>query len=186
MDSGDYLERVNSGENITVNDVYLSGDYEALVDIFNNATVSGGRLDVDPDYANDVMYDDDFSPIEGLENTISTVLDNQYDDGYQKADKKMKELNNRFSWREVRDRALDRAGKSDTKVKLSEAGMGLGLLGIGGGIGLESVHLIGGGVALEVLSLNRNATWQGMEDRELAEAAEGLNKGYAGHDINIR
>lgn len=186
MDSGDYLERVDAGETVTVTDIYLSGDYEALVDIFNNATASGGSLHVDSDYANEVMYDDDFDPLEGLENAVSTVLEGQYDEGHQKADKKMNELNNRYSWREVRNRALDRAEKSGKKVKASDAGIGLGLLGIGAGIAIENPHLIGGGVALDIISLNRNATWQGMEDRELAEAAEGLNKGYTGHEINIR
>lgn len=185
MDSGDYLEKVDNGETVTVNDVYMSGDYEALVDMFENATVSGGQLEVDPNYANDVMYTDDFDPLEGVENLVSTVLENQYDQGYQKADKKMQELNNRLSWDKVRDRALDRANKSDLKVKASDAGIGLSMLGFGAGAGTGSVHLMGGSAALGVLSANRNATWQGMEDRELKEAAEGLNKGYAGHEIDI-
>lgn len=186
MNSGDYLERVDGGETVRVNDLYLSGDYEALVDIFENSTVTGGTLEVDSSYANDVMYDDEFDPVEKVEDGVANLLENQYEEGFNKANDKMKELNNRLSWNDVRDRALDKANKNEKKVKAATAGMGLGAVGIAGGIGLENVHLLGGGAALEVISGNRSATWQGMRERELREAAKGLNQGYANHEINIR
>ncbi len=186
MESGDYLERVDAGETVTVNDVYMSGDYEALVDLFENSTVSGGKMRVDPDYADDVMYNDDFDPVEGLENTVSTLLDHKYQNGYDEADEDFSKMNRKLSWTDIRDRALDRAEKSGKKVKAADGGMALGAAGVAGGIGLESLPPLLGGALLAAVSANRNATWQGMEDRELKEAAEGLNKGYTGHEIEIR
>jgi len=184
MESGDYLEKVDNGETVTVNEIYMSGDYEALVDIFGNSTVSGGSINVNPSYANEVMYNDEFDPLEKIENAVSTVLDHKYENGYNKADDDFRELNNRLSWTDVRDRALDRSDKSSKKVKAADAGMGLSAIGIAGGIGLESLPPLLGGALLGAISMERSATWQGMEDRELKEAAEGLNKAYAGHEIN--
>lgn len=179
MSLDNYLEKVDRGENVLVQDMYQNGDYQAIVDLLEYGSVNGSNIEVDRDDANDII---DRGPLnnakETLENVVSTALEEPYDSGFEKGERAAQSISNT-------DRLADKAQKKESKVKATEAGMAAGSVGALAGLGTGSVHLTGGSAFLGLLSGIFNSKYQGMRDAEMEKAAEGLEMAYGGHEVNI-
>ena len=175
-----YLERVDSGENILVQDMYRSQDYQEIVDLLEEGQINGAYIEIDRDTANDIMDRKALTNAkETLESVVSTVLETPYDEGFEKGDRAVRGVSNS-------ERIADKAQKKESKVKATEAGMGAGAVGTITGANLGSVHLTGGSAFLGVISGIFNSKYQGMRDAEMEQAAEGLESAYGGHQLRIR
>lgn len=174
-----YLERVDNGENILVQDMYQNDDYQAIVDLLEYGNVNGANIEVDRDDANNIIDNGTLNNAkETLENVVSTTLEEPYDNGYEKGERAADNINSA-------DRLADKARKKKSKVKATEAGMGAGAVGTLLGLETGSVRLTVGGASLGVISGIFNSKYQGMRDSEMEKAAEGLEQAYGGHQLDI-
>lgn len=188
----DYLERVDRGEKITVSQMLKEGADEEIVELLDNGKVNGAQIEVSRSYANKVMYDKDLkdrlnTASELIAEGFSSIprMDNLYEQGFEKSERKMEEIENKYSGSSKRNLIERQASNAETKMKASE---GLLAGGIGGFI---ASNQLGSqlGMALSAasggLSAYGTAKMKGEKDRKVEEAAKGLEKAYGGYQVNI-
>jgi len=186
MDLDGYLERVDNGDFIRYGQI-ADNDPEGAVELLEHASInhSTNRVEVDSAYATNEIYGDSSNPLEPLENLVSTVLDSQYEAGFQKADQKMREINARYNDDDARDLAIKKNDKNDTLAKLTDAVMAGSGLGFIGSASVGSVHGMGASTTTGLVSSAVNARVQGARDRSVTEAAEGLEDAYGNMVVEI-
>lgn len=192
MTLADYLERVDRGETITVTQMYREGAEEEIVELLEYGSVNGADIEVSRSDANKEMYDQDWKDIldEGSDmaaEALSSIpkLENQYEKGVEQADRKMEELDNKYAGSSHRNLVQKKARRKDTQMKASEAALGGGTLGFIAGNQIGSQVLMGVSAILAGGGLVSTPKFKGMKDREIEEAADGLEKAYGGHQVTI-
>lgn len=179
MSLGNYLEKVDDGENITVTDMYRNGDYQAVVDAVEYGSFNGAKLEIDNDDAEDLMG---FSGLGGMRNLleagISSVWDHRYDKGFNDGKEALENEDDT-------DLMTRKALNKDTKSKLADSGVlgGSGIGYIGFSSGSPKIGALGAGVG--IISGYKGAEFQGLRDGEMKEAAEGLESAYGGFRLSI-
>jgi len=179
MKLGDYLEKVDNGETITLTDMYRDGNYEAVVRAVDNGNFRGADLEIERDDADDFMKSGGLGAVADLlESATSSFWDNNYDSGYKKGEKALENENDT-------DLMTKKAINKDTKAEISDTGftIGSGLTTLGALSG--SIELAAGGAGLGILSGYKSAGYQGMRDAEMKQAAKGLEKGHGGYQLSI-
>lgn len=179
MSLGDYLEKVDDGESITVTDMYRNGDYQAVVEAVEHGSFSGADLEIDSDDADRFMSSGGLSGVRNLlEGATSSIWSNNYDRGFKKGEESLEDEDDK-------DLMSKKARNKDTKAKWADAGFTAGssisLLGMSAG----SIEVMAGGAGLGILSGYKSAGYQGMRDAEMREAAEGLESAYGGYELSI-
>ncbi len=187
-----YLERVDHGENLTVTDMYREGAEEEIVDLLEYGRLNGSKLEVPRSSANKIMYDND------LEDTVDTAsdliaeafsalprLESIYDQGVEKADRKMEELNNKYSGPGLRNRVEKKADRKDTKLKAAQGVFAASIPGFVIGNQTGSHLLMAGSAAAGGASAYKIPELKGMKDREVEEAAKGLEAAYGGYKVEL-
>ena len=179
MSLDNYLEKVDRGENILVQDMYQNGDYQEIVELLEYGNVNTPNIEVDREDANEIMDKGTlYEAKETLESVVSTTLEEPYDNGFEKGERAAQAIGRD-------DRLADKAQKKESKVRATEAGIAAGSLGALAGANSGSVHITGASALLGVVSGIFNSKYQGMRDAEMEKAAEGLEQTYGGHQIDI-
>lgn len=179
MELGDYLEKVDNGENITVTDMYRDGNYEAVVRAVDNGNFRGADLEIERDEADNLMQSGGLGAVNNLlESATSAFWDNNYDSGFEKG-------KNALENEDDTDLMTRKAKDKNTKAEISNTGfaIGSGITSLGALTG--SVEIAAGGAGLGILSGYKSAGYQGMRDAEMKQAAEGLESAYGGFELSI-
>jgi hypothetical protein len=179
MSLGDYLEKVDDGEDITVTDMYRNGDYQAVVEAVEYGSFSGADLEIDSDDADDLMGWPGLGGVRNLlETGISSVWDHRYDKGFNDGKEALENEDDN-------DLMSKKARRQDTKSKWADTGFaggtGLGALGFSAG----SIELGALGAGVGILSGYKGAEYQGLRDGQMKEAAKGLESAYGGFRLSI-
>lgn len=192
MTIANYLERVDRGENITVSDMLREGADEEILELLDNGKVNGAQIQVSRSYANDQMYDkgaEDYLDIaaELFAEGISSLprLENFYEDGFEQADRKMKEIDQKYSGSSKRNLIQKQAGNEDTKMKASEGLLAGGLGGFIFGNQIGSQGAMALSAAAAGLGAYGTPKTKGKKDRKVEEAAKGLEQAYGGYQLDI-
>lgn len=179
MSLGDYLEKVDDGEDITVTDMYRDGEYQAVVEAVEYGSFRGADLEIERDDADELMGSGGLSGVRNLlEGATSSIWSNNYDRGFRKGEEALEdEDDNDLMSKKARDK--------DSKAKWADIGFtggtGVSLLGMSAG----SIEIMAGGAGLGIFSGYKSAGYQGMRDAEMREAAEGLESAYGGFQLSI-
>lgn len=179
MSLGDYLEKVDDGEHITVTDMYRNGDYQAVVEAVEYGTFNGANLEIESDDADSLMGTGGLSGVKNLlESGISSVWDHRYDKGFNDGKEALEnEDDNDLMSRKARNK--------DKKSKWADTGFaggtGLGVLGLSAG----SIELGALGAGVGIISGYKGAEYQGLRDGQMKQAAEGLESAYGGFQLSI-
>jgi len=186
MDLDGYLEKADNGNFVSYREI-ADNDPEGAVELLEHASInhSTNRVEVDSAYATNEIYGNNSNPLEPLENFVSTILDGQYEAGFQNADQKMSEINARYNDDDARDLAIKKSDKNDTLTKITDAAIAGSGLGFAGSAAIGSVNGMGVSVTAGLISSGVNARVQGARDRSVAEAAEGLEDAYGNMKVEI-
>lgn len=179
MSLGNYLEKVDNGEDINVTDMYRNGDFEAVVEAVEYGTFNGADLEIDNDEAKNLMGWEGLSGVGNLlESGISGIWDHRYDKGFNDGKEALENENDN-------DLMSRKARNKDKKSKWADTGFAggtsLGVLGLSAG----SIELGALGAGVGIISGYKGAKYQGLRDGQMKEAAEGLESAYGGFQLSI-
>lgn len=180
MSLGNYLEKVDNGEDITVTDMYMNGDYQAVVEAVEYGSISGADLEIESDDADDFMSSGGLSGVRNLlEKGISSFWSNNYDRGFRKGKEALEDEDDN-------DLMSRKARNKDTESKMADIGVaaGTGIAGIG--LTAGSIEVAAGGTGLGIISGYKGAGYQGLRDGEMKQAAEGLESAYGGFQLSTK
>lgn len=176
MELDEYLERVDGGEDYTLTQMHQNGDYTAVVEALEYGVVNGANVEIPKDDAEDIISSSLERKLKsGVEETIATLLEPQYDKGVDKAS------NVTGSKQHLKKKAL----RKEKLVQYSEGAIGLSGLATLAGAGMGSVHVTGASATAGLLSAGANSKWQGMRDEEMKKASEGLESAYGARKLEI-
>ena len=108
MSLDNYLEKVDRGENILVQDMYQNGDYQEIVELLEYGNVNTPNIEVDREDANEIMDKGTlYDAKETLESVVSTTLEEPYDNGFEKGERAAQAIGRD-------DRLADKAQKKES------------------------------------------------------------------------
>ncbi|MFB6175373.1 MAG: hypothetical protein ABEJ87_05390 [Candidatus Nanohalobium sp.] len=179
MSLGDYLEKVDNGEDITITDMYRDGEYQAIIEAVEHGNFRGADLEIESDTADEYMSSGGLGAVRNvLEGITSNIWDNNYDRGFGKGKKALENEDDN-------DLMSRKAQSKDDKAKGVDLGFATGAGVTGLGLSAGSIEVAAGGAGLGILSGYKSAGYQGMRDAEMKEAAEGLESAYGGFQLSI-
>lgn len=186
MKLGDYLEQADNGQDVRYSEI-VENDPEGAIELLENASINSNydRIEVSSEYATNKIFDDQSDPLEPIENVISTVLDNQYEAGFNSAHETLRKIRNRYDEDQANDLAQKKADKNDNLTKAADAALGLSGLGFAGSAAIGSIHGMGASTTTGILSAGASARYQGARDRSVTEAVEGLDDAYGHMRVQI-
>lgn len=186
MKLGDYLEQADNGQDVRYSQI-AENDPEGAIELLENGSIDSNynRIEVPSEYATNKIFDDQKDPLEPIENVISTVLDNQYEAGFNSAHKTLRKIRNKYDEDQADDLAKKKADKNNKLTKVADTVLGLSGLGFAGSAAIGSIHGLGASTTTGILSAGASARYQGARDRSVTEAAEGLDDAYGQMRIKI-
>ena len=195
MSVGEYLERCDRGENITFQQVVDEGSYDEALSLFNISRVdnSSNEIWVEKQDADSIRYDTSFRDIvstlgDKVGETISSIpiLEGLYDNGAEKAQSKVTEIDNRYPDDRKREMLLRKQNRKNRLKTASEgtAATGLGITAYGAQIG--SIEAMSAGTSTALLGAWGTARYDAMEDIQKEAAAEALADHYGNYELEIK
>ncbi|MFQ3275343.1 MAG: hypothetical protein ACI9LV_000030 [Candidatus Nanohaloarchaea archaeon] len=192
MSVSEYLERVDGGEDITISQMLTEGAEEEIIEIIDEGDINGANIELSKSYANEKMYDrnvldylDSAAEIAATGLASLPGLENLYDDGFERADGKMEEIDNKYSGGSKRKILKKKAGNAELKMKASEGLLAGGAGGFLAGNQIGSQKLMALSAASGGLGAYGTAKMKGEKDRSIEEAARGLEQAYGGYQLDI-
>lgn len=195
MSVGEYLERCDRGENITFQQVVDEGSYDEALSLFNISRVdnSTNEIWVEKQDADSIKYDTSFRDIvsklgDKVGETISSIpiLEGLYDNGAEKAQSKVTEIDNRYPDDRKREMLIRKQNRKNRLKTASEgtAATGLGITAYGAHIG--SIEAMSAGTSTALLGAWGTARYDAMEDIQKEAAAEALADHYGNYELEIK
>jgi hypothetical protein len=195
MSVGEYLERCDKGENITLQQVVDEGSHDEALSLFNGSRVDNSRNEIwwKQQDADAIIHDTSFRDIvSALEDkvgeTISSIpiLEGLYDNGAEKAQSKVTEIDNRYPDDRKREMLLRKQNRKNRLKTASEgtAATGLGIAAYGAQIG--SIEAMSAGTSTALLGAWGTARYDAMEDIQKEAAAEALADHYGNYELEIK